>query len=231
MRYLPSFAPALVLTLSAQDLPVRLQGAQRLPADAIRALQGELAASGQDRPYWDACLAYALVSQLGAKEPKAMEALLDRTLKALEPRRDAESLALAGACLGLKLGFKPMLGMTLSPQASGLFTQALKAAPGNPRALLFQGIHALHTPAFAGGGPEKALPILEAAARAADGEQAPADPWAPCWGRAESRAWLALALHKAGRAGEARANLDKALALDPAYGFARFVVLPQVGAK
>jgi len=234
MKHLLLFAPALVLTLTAQDLPLRLQGAQRLPADGIRALQADLAAAapGQERAaYWEAYTAYALVAQRSGAEPKAMEALLDRAMKALEPRQDAESFALAGACIGLKLGFRPMQGMTLSPQASGLFARALKASPGNPRVLLFQGVHVLHTPAMFGGGPAKALPILEAAVQAAGAEAAPADPWIPAWGRAESLAWLALAQHKVGRTEEARATCAKALALDPDYGFAKAVVLPQLAAK
>ena len=38
-------APALVLTLGAQDLPAQLQATLRLPADDVRGLQAELAAA------------------------------------------------------------------------------------------------------------------------------------------------------------------------------------------
>ena len=231
MKGIALFAPALVFTLAAQDLPARLQSAQRLRADEVRGLQAELAGSGADaarKAYFEAYAAYVVVSQFRAKEPATMEALLDRTLKSLESARDAESLALQGGCLGLKLGFKPAQGMTLSPLASMLFGQALALAPGNPRALFFQGLHVLHTPKFFGGGAAKALPILEAAAQAAETEAAPKDAWAPSWGKAETRAWLAYAQLEAGLRPEAKANCDKALALDPDYGFARMVVLPKL---
>lgn len=233
MRILALFAPALVFTLAGQELPARLQAAQRLRPDALRGLLAELAgaqAPAGRKAYFEAYAAYVLVSQQRGQEPAAMEALLDRTLKALEAAKDPESLALAGACLGLKLGFKPALGMTLSPRASGLFAQALALAPGNPRALFFQGLHVLHTPEFFGGGGAKAVPILEAAAAAAEAETAPQDPWAPAWGKAETRAWLAFAQLSMGRIAEARVNCDRALAVDPSYGFARGVVLAKLAA-
>ena len=53
---------------------------------------------------------------------------------------------------------------------------------------------------------------------------APADAWAPVWGRAESLAWLGYAQLEAGLPEAAKRSLDAALAVDPAYGFVRDLV-------
>ncbi|HTL98367.1 MAG TPA: hypothetical protein VL181_06135, partial [Holophagaceae bacterium] len=56
----------------------------------------------------------------------------------------------------------------------------------------------------------------------------PADPWSPRWGKAEAYAWLATAEADLGRAKEAQAHLDQALALDPAYAYAKLVLAPRL---
>jgi hypothetical protein len=231
MRHL-FLLPALVCSLSAQEVPLaeRVQAAQRLRVDALRQLQGELALeTDPGKVYFEALVAYGIVAQTMSKDPKGAEALLDRTIDTLKLRKDPESQALHGSLLGLKIGFSSMSAMTLAPRASSLFSVARKAAPESPRVLLLQGIHVLHTPAFFGGGAKAAMPLLEAAVKAAELEQAPKDPWAPRWGKAESYAWLATAEMDLGLTKEANAHLDQSLSVDPAYGYAKFVLGPKLG--
>lgn len=223
--------PALVLT--AGEAPAGLARIGRTDLEGLRQIQAGLAladAPSEWKAYAEAHVAYQLVAMTRAKDPKGAEAVLDRTLKALQTRKDPESLALRGACLGLKIGFQPAAAMGLSQEAEGCFREARGAAPGNPRVLLLHAVHVLHTPAFFGGGAKAALPLLEGAVRAARAEAAPADPWVPAWGRAESLAWLALAHLEAGDAVAAKRSLEAALALDPAYAFARAVLAPRVEA-
>jgi hypothetical protein len=225
--------PVLAFTLSAQeaDLPNQLQRTQRLGTDALRGLQARLAldpAPAEQKAYFEALVGYTLASHLQSRDPKASEAILDRTLKGLEGRKDAESLALVGACLGLKIGFAPMSGMTLAPKAAGLFQQALKLSPGNPRVLFFQGLHVYHTPAFFGGGAEKALPILGAAVKAVEDEKPAENAWSPRWGKAESLAWMALAQLDQQQPEAANQSLNEVLAVDGDYAFALKVVKPKV---
>lgn len=226
--------PAFVLSLAAQDAPLasRAQGIQRLSTEALRQIQAELALSPEGgKAYAEALAGYTLATHLSGKDPKAAEAQVERVLGLLKGRKDAESLALQAACLGLKIRFSPMSGMVLGPRASGLLQQARELAPGSPRVLLFQAIHTLHMPAFMGGGAEAAREQLQAAVKAAEGETPSADPWTPRWGRAESLAWLAKVEVSTGMKAEAKAHLDQALALDPAYAFARAVVAPAVEGK
>lgn len=228
--------PVLAFTLSAQeaDLPTQLQRTQRMGTEALQGVQAKLAmdpAPSEQKAYFQALVGYTLASHLQHRDAKASEALLDRTLKGLEGRKDAESLALMGACFGLKIGFAPASGMTLAPKAMGLFQQALKLSPGNPRALYFQGLHVYHTPAFFGGGAEKALPILEAAGMAARDEKPAENPWAPRWGRAESLAWLALAQLDQHQIEAANQSINAALAVDGDYAFAVKVAKPKIDAE
>ncbi len=227
--------PVLTFSLSAQetDLPTQLQRTLRLGTESLRGLQAKLAqdpAPPEKKAYFQALVGYTLASQLQHQDAKTSEALVDRTVKSLEGRKDAESLALLGACLGLKIGFSPMSGMTLAPKASGLFQQALKLSPGNPRVLFFQGLHVYHTPVYFGGGAEKAALIFEAAEKAAGEEQPAETAWAPRWGKAESLAWLALAQLDGHRIEAAHQSLAAALAMDGDYAFAEKVVKPKVDA-
>lgn len=223
--------PALVLT--AGEVPAGLARISRTDLEGLRQIQAALAladAPPERKAYAEAHAAYQLVAMTRAKDPKAAEVVLDRTLKALQARRDPESLALRGACLGLKIGFRPAAAMGLSQEAEACFREAREAAPGNPRVLLFHAVHVFHTPAFFGGGAKAALSLLEGAVKAAQSEAAPADPWVPAWGRAESLAWLAQAQLEAGDAPAAKRSLEAALALDPAYAFVRSVLAPRVEA-
>ncbi len=222
---------ALVLPLAitsvlcgAEDLSGTLAKAYGLGLEQIRELQGRAASaegSLQQKAYYKAFLESCAVTLMRRSDPRQAEAHLERVIKALEPQKDAESLALLGACLGHQIGFKPDLAPSLSLKAMGLFERAEKANPKSPRVLMFKGIHVLNMPAFLGGGPQKALPIFDRAVKAAEEEVLSSDPWAPRWGKVESLAWLAMAQARSGQLAESRAALAKALSLNPSHGFAR----------
>lgn len=234
MRRLFLALPFLALQAQDPDLPAQLAKAQRLATDQVLTLQARLAADpapAERKAYHELLLAYTLASRTAQSDPKGSRALVERSLKALEGTRDPERMALQGAFCGLMIGFSSASGMTLGPKAQGLFQQALAQRPGNPRILVLKGVNVLHTPAFFGGGPEAALPVLQEAVDAAFKEPAPADPWAPAWGKVESLSWLAYAQAEAGRKDEARATVARALALDPVNGFLETMVKPKLEAR
>lgn len=224
MKFTTLIVPAIVaLSLNAQeDLAPKLARAQGTSLEQLRDLQARLAAANatpEQKAYHEAFLTYCIVNQTSQNDPKQAEANLDRIIKVLEVRKDADSMALLGGCIGIKLGFSPMSAMFLAPKALGLFEDATKLSPNNPRVLMLHGVHILHTPSFFGGGADKALPILEAAVKAAEAETAPKDPWAPRWGKVECYGWLAMAQAEKGLFPQAEANIAKAKALDPTHGF------------
>lgn len=227
----PFAIPALILPLVASDavpLSQRTQKSMRLPEAGLRKLQAELAGAPEhpDKAYWQALVDIGIAGQ--AKDSAVGGALLAAAARRLEGRMDADSLALMGAVCGMRIGLHPEEAMDLVPKAMACFERASRQAPENPRVRFFASIHTLNTPEAFGGGPGPALPLLEAALAAAEGEKPKSDPWIPAWGRAESLAWLALAETRAGRMPQARAHLQRCLQLDPDYGFAKTFVAPLV---
>ncbi len=234
MRVLFTALPAVLCFAQEADLPAQLARLQRLPTDQVRSLEARLAvdpAPADKKAYHQLHVAYVLASRLSTEDPKASKALVERTLKTFEAAPDPESRALIGGLLGLKIGFSPMSGMTLGPQAVGLFDKALALRPGSPRIALLRAIHLLHTPAFVGGGVKVALPLMEEAVRLAEKEAKPLDPWLPSWGLIESLGWLALAQVEAERLPAAQQTVDRVFSLDPSNGFVTRMVLPRLQGK
>lgn len=227
----PAPAPAAAASPATPALAARLQAVLRRGQDDLRQLQGELALATHPRKaYYQALAAYSLAGQLRTQDPKRAQALVDQALASLAPLRDPDSLALQAGLLGLRIGFDPSLGMTLAPRALGLLGEAKGLAPRNPRVRFFEGLHLLHTPEAFGGGPTAGLPALRMAAELAATEPKDPDAWAPAWGRAEALAWLAMTEAELGQRTQAEGHLSEALAMDPAYGFARVVVAPKLKA-
>ncbi len=224
MRTLALLLFPAALSLSAQDdLATALSRAQGLRSDALRDLQGRLAASEAPeaaKVYHDAYLSYVLVNQSRGADAKGAEAMTDRALKTLTGRKDADALALQGALIAQQMSFNPSQAMTLFQKAETCHQASLKSEPNNPRALLLWGVYTLHKPAFVGGGADKALPLLDAALKAAEMEAkaTPKEAWAPRWGRLEAHAWLAIAQARDGKKAEAEATLAAGRALDPTHG-------------
>ncbi len=234
MRPLLFALPAVICFAQESDLPSQLARLQRLPTDQVRALQAKLAvdpAPAEKKAYQELHLAYVLASRTSQEDPKGSKDLVDRTLKAFEHSPDPECQALVGAFLGLKINASPMSAMVLAPKAMGIFNKAQVKAPDSPRVALLRAIHLLYTPAFVGGGTKVALPLMEAAVALAEKEAAPADAWAPSWGRIESLGWLALVQAKEEQFAAAKATVDRVLALDPGNGFVTRMVLPRLQGK
>jgi tetratricopeptide (TPR) repeat protein len=90
--------------------------------------------------------------------------------------------------------------------------------------VLGKGIGALHTPAMFGGGMDKAEPLVRQAIELFQ-QEPPDRPW-PNWGRLDAHAWLGQILARRGDRAGARAEYEKALALEPESGWVKHVLLP-----
>ena len=178
-------------------------------------------------------LGYALYRLAGptmATDVGAALALLEEAgsylERSIEIKPIAESHALLASTLGMRI-VSDDLAMTLGMRSSVELERARTMGPNNPRVRLLQGISAFHSPTMFGGGHDVALEHFLAAI-ALFAEDAP-EPPLPAWGHAEAYAWLGQTSAALGQSEEARAAYERALELEPAYGWVREVLLSGVG--
>lgn len=135
-----------------------------------------------------------------------------------------ETHALRSGTLGMMIGSSPIKGMTLGPRSGSQMERALELGPNNPRVWLLRGIGAMNTPAMFGGGLDKAEEYLTKSILLykTNKPQAPA----PDWGAHEAHAWLGQVYAKQGKKDAARAEYQRALAIEPNDGWVKYGLLP-----
>ncbi len=163
-------------------------------------------------------------------EPKVQAQALKDAAKHCEAAvekdpHSADAKALLASIYGIQISKNFMLGATLGQKSTDLVEEAVKLAPENPRVWIAHGAAKLHTPPMFGGDPEVAVKDFEKSVQLAEKERHD-DPLAPEWGRVESLAWLGRALEKVGRDDDAKKAYERALALEPEYGWVKRVLLP-----
>lgn len=139
----------------------------------------------------------------------------------------AEGYGLMGSMLGWKAGLKPMQSMFLGPKSNNMLAKGMEIDPDNPRLKLFQAISSYNTPPMFGGDKKKAK---ESFARSAElfAAERNEDVLAPSWGEEEAYAWLGQALMAEEAYPAARESFEKALAVNPDYGWVKYVLMPKL---
>lgn len=173
---------------------------------ALKSARGELlallAAAPEDpmRHYWVAVADWRLVPFLSDPERGAPKRHVEEGLArcdaalAIDPRF-GEALALKAGLQGMSIQFDGGAAMTIAPQMQANMAKAVELAPESPRVHLLDAINTFHTPAFFGGGADRALEKLEKA-RALYEAAAPTDSTAPDWGATDVTYWIRRALAK-----------------------------------
>ncbi len=139
----------------------------------------------------------------------------------------AEAYALLSSAYGLQIGLSPMKSMLLGPRVGKASQKAKQLAPENPRVVLSAAISDFNTPKMFGGSKEKGLQGFQRAAELFAQEK-PTDPIQPIWGHREAYAWLGIAYQNQGELESARAAFEKALAIDPDFGWVKYWLLPEL---
>jgi len=142
----------------------------------------------------------------------------------------AEAYSLLSAVYGNKIATNPMLGMSLGPQSGIMMAKALKLAPENPRSQLIAGWSAYFTPKMWGGGKDKAKKYFQQAIACFDSFRV-VSPILPDWGHEEAYAWLGLLNMEQEKLEQAKINFNKALQLNPGYGWIKRILLPELQKK
>jgi tetratricopeptide (TPR) repeat protein len=150
---------------------------------------------------------------------------LERAIEA--DGRCADAYALLSSCCGLKIAYAPYKAIVLGPRSSRAIEQAQELSPGNPRVALLQAIATYNTPPLFGGGKEKGFEGLKRAAGLFETWSQP-DSLLPDWGRAEVYAWIGQAHLDRKESILARKAFEKALQIEPDYGWVKYKLLPKV---
>ena len=140
-----------------------------------------------------------------------------------------ETYGLLASVYGMQIATAkvPMLsGMRLGSKSNAELDRAVAAGPNNPRVWLMRGIGAFNTPSTFGGGLDKAEAYLKKALELA-ATDAP-EPPLPAWGSADAHVWLGQVYAKQKHREAARAELEKARALQPRNLWITEVLLPSL---
>ncbi len=144
----------------------------------------------------------------------------------------SEPKALLAAIYGIEIAHSWMSGVTLGPKSNSLAEKAISLDSTNPRAYLILGTGKLNTPAIFGGSVGKAIEYFKKSVSLFEtGPTEPKSGLEPTWGYLDALTWLGLAYEKEDRYADALAEYRKALAADPAYARARYVLVPGVEKK
>ena len=162
-----------------------------------------------------------------SKDPSEhLNAAVEHLKKATEiDPQAAEAYALLSSVYGWQIGLSPMKTMLLGPKSGKAIQKAKQLAPDNPRVVLSAAISDFNTPKMFGGSKEKSLQGLKRAAELFAQEE-PTDPIQPVWGHREAYAWLGIAYQNQGELESARAAFEKALEIDPDFGWVKYWLLP-----
>ncbi len=139
----------------------------------------------------------------------------------------AEAYALLSSAYGRQIGLSPVKGMFIGPKAGKAIKKAMELAPDNPRVVLSAAIGDFNTPRMFGGNKESAMQGFQRAAELFALEK-PAEPVEPVWGHSEAYAWLGLAYMDRDEREPAGMAFEKALEIDPDFGWVKYVLLPEL---
>jgi tetratricopeptide (TPR) repeat protein len=185
--------------------------------------------------YYAALANVRMLNQLPQKAKDRRKPLVNDAIDHLETATDlapkkADAWALLTSCYGQKMGIQPMKAQSLAPKSEKAMKKAMELGPKNPRVWLISGRQDYFTPEMYGGDKERGLKKMKKAAKLAEQERIE-DPLQPSWGHAEAYAWIGFAHMNAERTNQARKALEKALAINPEYGFVKDYLLPELEKK
>lgn len=167
----------------------------------------------------------AITANITGKQELAQQSLThaQHTLEnILSQQESADTQALLAAVYGMQIAFDSSKGAKYGMKAAQLLQQAKALEPNNPRVSLVSAINAFYTPSVFGGGVDKAHTLASQAIALYD---QPCDTI--CWGHAEAYTWRGLAKQEQGNLTGAQQDWQSAVAVDPQYGWAKFLLNQQ----
>lgn len=157
---------------------------------------------------------------------KTAERLSDKYSEWSEPK------ALLAAIYGIEIAHSWLNAPTLGPKSDAFAGKAIALDSTNPRAYLILGTSKLNTPGVFGGSVDKAVDYFRKAISLYENKpDKSVSDLEPSWGYVDALTWLGIAYEKQDKYTDALAEYRKALAVDPDYARAKYVLIPEVEKK
>jgi tetratricopeptide (TPR) repeat protein len=181
--------------------------------------------------YIDYQMAVAVYRMDKEKAPISLDSAIMHLEKALQINdSNAETHALLASCYGMQIAFSPMSGIWLGPKSGSEMGKAREFSKENPRVALLEAIGTYNTPAMFGGGKDKGYGAMKRSAELFDRWKT-TDSLQPDWGKEQVYAWIGLANLDRKETILARKAFEKALEINPDYGWVKYVLMPKVASE
>jgi tetratricopeptide (TPR) repeat protein len=178
--------------------------------------------------YIDYQMAVAVYRMDKEKAPASLDSAVLHLKKVLEiDDNNAEAHALLASCYGMQIAFSPLSGIWRGPKSGSEMSKAKELAGENPRVALLGAIGTYNTPSLFGGGKEKGFEAMKRAAELFDMWKT-TDSLQPDWGKEQVYAWIGLAYLDRKETILARKAFEKALEINPEYGWVKYVLIKKV---
>ncbi len=177
------------------------------------------------RSFEKAIAMYGLLNNtMATQDEETFDSNVDKTVDLLKEimeqnPENGEARAVLSSVYGLVMAYSPMKGMLFGMKSSSLMDDALKLQPKSPLVQKLFGGSKLYTPEMFGGNPEKAVIAFEKSIELFEMTDTNEN-----WLYADTFMGLAMAYNKVGKKEEAKAALEKALALEPQFHWAKSVL-------
>jgi tetratricopeptide (TPR) repeat protein len=201
--------------------------------DEVSAAESGVKASANDDTKFRLALAHygLLNSTMRSMDETTFKKYADNAVTNLESIKDkhaGEAMAVLAAVHGLQMAYDQSKGMYLGPRSSALLSKARKTDPSSPLVWRLYGNSMMHTPEAYGGDVAEAITAYEKSL--ALYEAAP-DRIKNNWMYIDTMAFLGQAYVKNNEPSKAIKVYEKALTVEPAYGWIKYNLLPGAQAK
>jgi len=157
---------------------------------------------------------------------KETEENLEQIIEA--DKKWAEPYALLSATYGLKMGYSPLQGMFLGGKSGNLVEKAKKLNPNSPLVWKVYANSKYFTPEAFGGDLQEAIEAYEKCLAL---YEAKPETLRQNWMYLDALAFLGQAYMKNGDTGKAIVIYEKALAVEPEFGWIKYSLLPKAKSK
>ncbi|MEO9870022.1 tetratricopeptide repeat protein [Ekhidna sp.] len=168
---------------------------------------------------------YGLLSNTMATEDEdTFDEYIDPAVDLLKEIMDkspdnGEARAVLSSIYGLVMAYSPMKGVLYGMKSSSLMDEALRLEPESALVQKLHGGSKLYTPEMFGGDPDKAVIAFEKSIELFEREGV-----SERWLYADTFMGLAMAYNKVGKKDEAKKTLEKAIAMEPEFYWAKSVL-------